>query len=120
MLQQTTKKSDDAAMSDDNADNATTGDNNIDNATTGNDNIDNTTTGDDNIDHAATGNGNTHNTTTGNTSTVDVPLPLCYGRKTKDPSKIKTSKNRTPISVEPSIGDPLPNEIATAKASGDT
>ena len=65
------EKSDDAAMSDNNTDNATTGNGNMDNATTGN--------------------GNTDNTATGETSTVQVPLPPCYGGKTKDPSKIKTS-----------------------------
>ena len=63
---------------------------------------------------------NTDNTVTGDTSTIDVPLPLHYGRKTKDPSKVKTSKRHTPIMVEPSIGDPPPDEIATAKAGGHT
>ena len=42
-------------------------------------------------DNATTGDGNMDNTTTGETSTVHVPLPPCYGGKTKDPSKIKTS-----------------------------
>ena len=74
----------------------------------------------DNTDNATTGDGNTHNTTTGNTSTVDVPSPLHYGRKTKDPSKVKTTKKHMSIMVEPSIGDPLPDEIATAKVSGYT
>ena len=104
------KKSDNAAMSDDSTDNTATGD----------DNADNTTTSDDNTNNTATGNGNTENTTTGNTSIIEVPSSLHYGRKTKDPSKIKTSKKHTPISVEPSIGDPLPDEITRAKASGDT
>ena len=94
------KKSDDAAMSD----------NDTDNAITGNGNTDNT----------ATGNGSTDYTATGETSTVDVPSPLCYGRKTKDPSKIKTSTKCMPTIVEPSIGDPLPNENAIVKASGHT
>ena len=97
------KKSDDAAMSDDNTDNATMSNNNTDDATTGD--------------------GNTENTTIGETSTVEVPSPLCYGRKTKDPSKVKTSKRRTRIMVEPSepsIGDPPPDEIATVTANGHT
>ena len=95
------KKSDDAAMSDDNTDNAAMSNNNTDGTTTGN--------------------GNTENTTTGETSMVEVPSPLHYGRKTKDPSKVKTSKRHTPIMVEPSepsIGDPPPDEIATAMVSG--
>ena len=104
------KKSDDAAMSDDNTDNTATGDGNTDNAITGNGNTDNATTGDD----------NTGNTTTGKTSTVHMSSPLHYGRKTKDPSKIKTSTKHMPTIVEPSIGDPLPNEITTEKVSGHT
>ena len=74
---------------------------------------------DNDTDNVATGDGNMDNTTTGKTSTVQVPLPPCYGKKTKDPSKIKTSIKRMPI-AEPSIGDPLPNENATAKASDHT
>ena len=104
------EKSDDAAMSDDNTDNTTTGDGNTDSATTGNGNTDNAATGDGNIDDTATG----------ETTTVDIPSPLHYGRKTKDPSKIKTSSKHMPTIVEPSIGDPLPNEITTVKASGHT
>ena len=49
---------------------------------------------------------------------VDIPSPLHYGRKTKNPSKVKTSKKHMPIMGEPSIGDPLPDEITTAKVSG--
>ena len=60
------------------------------------------------------------NTTTGKTSTVQVPLPPCYGGETKDPSKIKTSIKQIPTIAEPSIGDSLPNEITTVKASGHT
>ena len=72
------------------------------------------------IDNAATGDGNMDNTTTGETSTVKVPLPPCYGGKTKDPSKIKTSTKCTTTIAEPSIGDPLPDENATVKASDHT
>ena len=105
------KKSDDAAMSDDNTDNATMS----------NDNTDNTAMSYNNTDDAISGNVNTENTTTGETSTVDIPSPLLYGRKTIDPSKVKTSKRHTPIMVkpsEPSIGDPPPNKIATVTVSG--
>ena len=73
-----------------------------------------------NTDNATTRNGNTDNATTGETSTVQVPLPPHYGGKTKDPSKIKTSTKQMPTIAEPSIGDSLPNDIATAKASGHT
>ena len=85
------------------------------------DNTDNATVSDNNTDDATTGDSNTENTATGETSTVDVPSPLRYGRKTKDPTKVKTSKKHTLIIVEPSersIGDPLPDEITTAMVSG--
>ena len=65
---------------------------------------------DDNTHNTTTGDGNTHNTTTGNTSTVVIPSPR----------KVKTSKKHMPIIVEPSIGDPLPDEITTVKARGHT
>ena len=73
-------------------------------------NTENTTIGDKNMD----------STTTGETSTVDIPSPLHYGRKTKDPSKIKISTKHTPTIVQPSIDDPLPDENAIVKASGHT
>ena len=60
------------------------------------------------------------NITKGKTSTVHVPLPPHYDGKTRDPSKIKASTKHTSTIVEPSIGDPPPDEIATVKASGHT
>ena len=57
----------------------------------------------------------------GETSTNDVPSPLLYGRKTTDPSKVKTSKKCRPIWVkplEPSIADPPADEITTEMAKG--
>ena len=86
-----------------------------------NDNTDNTTMSNNNTDDATTGDGNTVNTTTGETSMVEIPSPLCYGRKTKDPSKVKSSKRHIPIMVEPSdpsIGDPSPDEFTTVTVSG--
>ena len=74
-----------------------------------------------NTDDAVLGSGNTENTVTGETSTEDVPSPLLYGRKTIDPSKVKTSKRHIPIRVkpsEPSIGGSPPDEIATAMVNG--
>ena len=85
-----------------------------------NNNTDNATISASNTDNATIGNGNMDNTTTVMTSTVQVPLSPCYSRKTIDPSKIKTSTKHTPTIAEPSIGDPPPNEIATAKARGHT
>ena len=115
------ENTDNAAINADNTSNAGTDGEKSDDAAMSDDNTDNTTTSDNNTDDAATGDGNTENTTTGETSTVDIPSPLHYGRKTKDPSKVKTSKKCMPIMVEPSepsIGDPLPDEIITAMVSG--
>ena len=85
------------------------------------DDTDNTAMSNNNIDDAALGDSNIENTVTGETSTEYVPSPLLYGRKTTDPSKLKTSKKHIPIQVkpsEPSIGDPPPAEIATETAKG--
>ena len=76
---------------------------------------------DNSTDDAILGDGNTENTVTGETSTEDIPSPLLYGRKTIDPSNVKTSKRCIPIWVkpsEPSIGDPPPDEIATVIVNG--
>ena len=118
---------DDAATDTESTDNDATNAENTDNAAKpdvnamSNDNKDNAAVSDNNTDDTITGNGNTENTTTGKTSMVDVPSPLHYGTKTKDPSKVKASKKHTPIMVEPSepsIGDPPPDEITMATASG--
>ena len=66
------EKSEDIVMSDDNIDNAAMIDNNSVDAPLGDDNAENVTMGE--------------------TSTNDAPSPLLYGRKTTDPSKVKTSK----------------------------
>ena len=87
------------------------------------DNTDNTAMSDNNIDDTALGNDNIENVTPGETSTEDVPLPLLYGKKTTDPSKVKTSKKHIPIQVrssEPSIVDPPTDEITTEMAKGHT
>ena len=94
---------------------------NIDNATMSDENTDNATMSDNNTDDAILGNGNIENTVTGETSAEDVPSPLFYGRKTTDPSKVKTSKRCIPIRVKPSelsIDDPPPDKIATVTVKG--
>ena len=112
---------DNAAINADKTSNAATDSKKSDNAVMSDDNTDNATMSNNNTDDAISDDGNTENTTTGETSMVDVPSPLLYGRKTTDPSKVKTSKRHIPITVkpsEPSIGDPPPDEIATVMASG--
>ena len=82
---------------------------------------DNVTMSDNNIDGAALGDDNTENVTMSETSTEDIPSPLLCGRKTTDPSKVKTSKKCRPIQVkplEPSIADPTADEIATEMVKG--
>ena len=63
----------------------------------------------------------TENVMAGETSTNDIPSPLLYGRKTTDPSKVKTSKKHSPIQIkplEPSIADPPADEITTEMVKG--
>ena len=107
------KKSDNAAMNNDN----------IDNVTVSGENTDNTMMSDNNTEDTISGDDNTENTDTGKISTIEVPSPLLYGRKTTDPSKVETSKRCIPIRVkpsEPSIDDPPPDKITTATAKGHT
>ena len=95
------EKSEEAVMSDDNIDNAAMSNNNTDDATLGDDNAE--------------------NVMMGVTSTDDIPSPLLYGRKTTDPSKVKTSKKHRPIWVKPlesSVDDPPADEITTETVKG--
>ena len=105
------EKPDEVVMSDDNIDKATESDKNIDDATMSNSHTSDTILGDDNVE----------NVTPGEISTNDVPSSLLYGRKTTDPSKVKTSKMYRPITVKPlesSIDDPPADENVTGKVKG--
>ena len=85
------------------------------------DNVDNATMSDDKTHDAVLGDVNKENVTLGETSTDNIPSPLLYGRKTTDPSKVKTSKKHRPIQVKPlesSMDDPPADEIATETAKG--
>ena len=115
-----TENTDNATIDAENTDNATIDTDNTDNAATDGEKTDDAAMSDNNSDNARTGDGNTDNTATGETSTVHVPLSPCYGGKTKDPSKIKSSTKHMPAITGPSTGDPLPDDYATAKASGHT
>ena len=93
--------SEDIVMSDDNTDDATMSDNHTSDTLLGDDNAENVTVGE--------------------ISTDDVPSPLLYGRKTTDPSIVKTSKKRRPIRVKPlesSMDDPPVDENVTGTAKG--
>ena len=115
------ENTDNAAINADNTSNAATDGKKSDDVVMSDDNTDNATMSNNNTDDTISGDGNRENTATGKTSTVDIPSPLLCGRKTTDPSKVKTSKRHTPIMAEPSepsIGDPPPNEIAILTVSG--
>ena len=44
---------------------------------------------------------NAENDEEGENSTEEVPSPLIYGRKTNDPTKLKSSQRRRPVKVTP-------------------
>ena len=56
------------------------------------DNIDNAMESNKNTNDAESGYDNAENVAKGEISTDNVPSPLLYGRKTTDPSKVKTSR----------------------------
>ena len=92
-------KSEDTVMSDNNDDNAAMSDNDGPHTTSGDDNAEESELGQD--------------------STDDAPSPLIYGRKTNDPTKVKTSKRCRPIRVTPlesPTGNPHVDEDTTGKA----
>ena len=64
------------------------------------------------------GDDNTENSELGENSTEEVPSPLIYGRKTNDPTKVKTSRRRRPIRVAPlesPTGNPHVDKDTTGK-----
>ena len=78
---------------------------------------------DNNTCDTVLGGDNAENVTPGETSTDDVPSPLLYGRKTTDPSKVKTFKKRRPIQVKPLeslLNNPTGDEITTKMVKGHT
>ena len=111
-----------------NAANAATNADNLDNAEIKNEKPEEVVMSDDNGDNAAMSDNNTdddnaENVAKGETSTNDVPSPLLYGRKTTDPSKVKTSKKHRHIQVTPlesTIDDPPADESTTKTAKGHT
>ena len=53
-------------------------------------------------------NDNIENDEVGENSTEEVPSPLIYGRKTDDPTKVKSSKRCRPVKVTP-LESPMGN-----------
>ena len=63
-------------------------------------------------------NDNIENDKVGENSTEEVPSPLIYGRKTDNPTKVKSSKRHRPVKVTPlesSMGNPHVDKDATGK-----
>ena len=84
------------------------------------DNDDNPAMSDKDSPHAASGD-NAENGEPDENSTEDVPLPLIYGTKMTEPTKVKTSKRRRPVMVKPlesPMGNPSADKEATGKAKG--
>ena len=85
------------------------------------DNEDNPAMSDKDSPHATSGDDNAENVVPGGTSTEDVPSPLVYGRKTTNPSKVKTSRKHRPVRVKPlesSMGNPPADNKTTGKVKG--
>ena len=82
-------------------------------------NDDNPAMSDKDSPQAIPGNDNAENSNLGKNSTEEVPSPLINGRKTNDPTKVKTSKRHRSIRVEPlesPTGNPHVDKDATSKA----
>ena len=60
---------------------------------------------------------NIENNEVGDNSTEEVPSPLIYGRKTDNPTKVKSSKLHRPIKVTP-LESPMGNPHADTDATG--
>ena len=66
-------------------------------------------------------NDNIENDEVGENSTEEVPSPLIYGRKTDDPTKVKSSKRHRPVKVTPlesPMGNPHEDKDKDKDATG--
>ena len=66
-------------------------------------------------------NDNIENDEVGENSTEEVPSPLIYGRKTDDPTKVKSSKRHRPVKVTPlesPMGNPQKDKDKDKDATG--
>ena len=81
-------------------------------------NDDNPAMSDNDSPHAIPGSDNAEDRELGENSTEDAYSPLIYGRKTNNPTKVKTSKRHRPIKVAPlesPTGNPHVDKDATGK-----
>ena len=85
------------------------------------DNDDNPAMSDKDSPHVTSGNDNAEKGELDENSTEDVPSLLIYGRKTTDPTKVKTSKRHRLVMVKPlesPTGNPPADKEAAGKAKG--
>ena len=83
-------------------------------------NDDNSAMSDNDSPQTISGNDAAEDSDLGENSTEDTPSPLFYGRKTKDPTKVKTSKQHRPIKITPlesPMGNPHVDKDATGKSN---
>ena len=73
-----------------------------------NHNDDNSAMSDNDSPQNIPGNDNAEDSDLGENGTEDAPSPLFYGRKSNDPTKVKTSKRHRPIKVTP-LESPMGN-----------
>ena len=83
-------------------------------------NNDNSAMSDNDSPQTISGNDDAEDNDLGENSTEDTPSPLFYGRKTNDPTKVKTSKQCRPVKITPlesPMGNPHVNKDATGKSN---
>ena len=81
-------------------------------------NDDNSAMSDNDSPQTISGNDDAEDSDLGENSTEDTPSPLFYGRKTNDPTKVKTSKQHRPVKITPlesPMGNPHVDKDATGK-----
>ena len=105
----------------DNTNNAETENDKSEDIVMSDDNDDNPAMSDKDSPPIASGDDNAEKGESDENSTEDVPSPLIYGRKTTDPTKVKTLKRHRPIMVKPlesPMGNPPVDKEVTGKVKG--
>ena len=83
-------------------------------------NDDNSAMSDNDSPQTIPGDDNAEDSELGENSMEDAPSPLFYGRKTNDPTKVKTSKRHRPVKVTPlesPMGKPNMDKDTTGKSN---
>ena len=80
-------------------------------------NDDNSAMSDNDSPQTISGNDDAEDSDLGENNTEDTPSPLFYGRKTNDPTKVKTSKQHRPAKITP-LESPMVNPHVDKDATG--